>query len=441
MVKEQKQIENLRTAASEMQKDYEELTATINEVKSDFDNYNSVLTTLHGCTEGTKEWQDALQEVNNSALEILKKYPELAKTEGLFTRINGVLQVNQDVLDTYLDKKQKEADVMQISSMFATGHADELQAKKDKKDLRSTLKTEFETDARAASTKGNNGRNPGTVTDQQASDISSVLDFLEDNYDKLAGLTKEEYEQKLREMGIEDGLIDEMLKYQTKIDDLVKNTDDAAVQMNNLAKYVANIITGGTDSSTSETSNILAQEDFKNKSSEEYNKLLKKYTGSGISKASGKNNEIYQEMIKDLSKVEGFEDITIAKNGVRGTDNNRTFVYKKDGVEYERTAEEIASIIANSKATEGMESADYYDAEAKKKLSGITGILGDEGAADRLIGAITSKDYSQLTEDDFNLINANQDKLKNALSNEDAEALGLENGEAFNKGLETAINE
>ena len=103
-------------------------------------------------------------------------------------------------------------------------------------------------------------------------------------------------------MGIEDGLIDEMLKYQTKIDDLVKNTDDAAVQMNNLAKYVANIITGGTDSSTSETSNILAQEDFKNKSSEEYNKLLKKYTGSGISKASGKNNEIYQEMIKDLSK-------------------------------------------------------------------------------------------------------------------------------------------
>ena len=39
-----------------------------------------------------------------------------------------------------------------------------------------------------------------------------------------------------------------------KIDDLVKSTDETAVQMNNLAKYVANIITGGTDSSTSETS-------------------------------------------------------------------------------------------------------------------------------------------------------------------------------------------
>ena len=48
------------------------------DLKSSFDTYDSVVQTLQDCTKGTDDWNEALQGVNQSVLEILSQYPELA---------------------------------------------------------------------------------------------------------------------------------------------------------------------------------------------------------------------------------------------------------------------------------------------------------------------------------------------------------------------------
>ena len=48
------------------------------DLKSAFDNYDTVVENLEKCTKGTQEWNEALNAVNSSVLELLKEYPELA---------------------------------------------------------------------------------------------------------------------------------------------------------------------------------------------------------------------------------------------------------------------------------------------------------------------------------------------------------------------------
>ena len=73
-------------------------------------------------------------------MEILNKYPELAKIPHLFSRIDGALTLNQSVLDEYLEKQSRRADILQSASLMGSAVADERQAEKDRKDLFSDMR-------------------------------------------------------------------------------------------------------------------------------------------------------------------------------------------------------------------------------------------------------------------------------------------------------------
>lgn len=54
------------------------------DLKSSFDDYDSVKSKLSECTQGSKEWSEALKENNDNVQELIEKYPKLAS----MTKIN-----------------------------------------------------------------------------------------------------------------------------------------------------------------------------------------------------------------------------------------------------------------------------------------------------------------------------------------------------------------
>jgi hypothetical protein len=57
-------------------------------------------------TKGTKEWRDAVREINDEVLDLITEYPELS---GMFENVDGVLTIKadmQDDVDAFLREKE-----------------------------------------------------------------------------------------------------------------------------------------------------------------------------------------------------------------------------------------------------------------------------------------------------------------------------------------------
>ena len=318
--------------------------------------------------------------------------------------------------------------------------ADKKQATKDTKNLNKDIVSDlrFKDSVYASQT--------GYPTQPQYNEAASKnADLLTKNISSLSNLTSEEYKTKLIQLGVESRYVDSLMDYQEKIDELAKNTDDASTQIENAARAIAamKIGDGGTSPNSVETQTILAAKDYSKTYEREQTALLKKYTGSGIRKSSGNDNEIYQAMLEELQKIEGYKNFKQAAdgNGVLYTDNNRAFAFNVGGERKEYTAEEISEIIAAYKANK--EDKDYSD-EAQKIIDSISDKLEiDEKSADLLVKAIKDKDYSGLNQDLIdqlkNAYGEDGGALKGIISNSQAEALGIGTGQDFVNGINIAI--
>ena len=169
----------------------------------------------------------------------------------------------------------------------------------------------------------------GTNTYGNTSDINKSLDIVSNNFKSLANLTESEYKAKLVNLGVEGKYIEALMKYQDEVDDLANQTENASTQIENAARAIAalKIGDGGSSPSTVETQTILAANDYKKTYKKERQELYDKYTGSGISKASGNENPIYKEMLRELQGIEGYEI-------VRYRDDYRIFCNDMDTLEH-----------------------------------------------------------------------------------------------------------
>lgn len=89
-------------------------------VKDQFDKYDSVVDKLYSCTKGTNEWRDALREVNKTALELARDYPDLLKNPNYFKKDdNGALLITDEGKEYVQDAADKAA----MSAAYAATRA------------------------------------------------------------------------------------------------------------------------------------------------------------------------------------------------------------------------------------------------------------------------------------------------------------------------------
>lgn len=86
-------MEAATQSAKEASAAYEELKGKVENLKSSYSEYSSILKTLGNLKTGTAEWTEAVVELNNQVLELLKTYPQLAE---YINNNNGILTIDAE---------------------------------------------------------------------------------------------------------------------------------------------------------------------------------------------------------------------------------------------------------------------------------------------------------------------------------------------------------
>ena len=97
--------ERLKNTYNEMTKAAEEAKQSYDNLKSSIEDYHSAKNGIDQLIEGTKEFNEALIEVNSQVIDLIEKYPKLAQY--LQRDSNGLLSINESGFEEILAEQQQ----------------------------------------------------------------------------------------------------------------------------------------------------------------------------------------------------------------------------------------------------------------------------------------------------------------------------------------------
>ena len=109
---EEEQARKALQTHEEMNEELDKTKQKANDIKTAFEDFKTVTEKLESCTKGTKEWNDALIEVQNKVFEIMRDFPELAtKYQNLFVRDSetGTLTIDTSQIDNIIGDYNQQA--------------------------------------------------------------------------------------------------------------------------------------------------------------------------------------------------------------------------------------------------------------------------------------------------------------------------------------------
>lgn len=131
--------EDARKSANNLANAYQDLQTKQETFNTSVDNYKNAKQSLSELTQGTEEWNSKLKETNNTVLELLDTYPELAQ---YVTRdSNGVLQISEAGLVEFSEDYSQRVSEAEIASQFADIVATQKEIASDQTDLMRSVYT------------------------------------------------------------------------------------------------------------------------------------------------------------------------------------------------------------------------------------------------------------------------------------------------------------
>ena len=134
------QLKAAQKAADGLKEAANNATQAYNNLVDSMDALEDKYTTLEELTRGSREWRDAVQEINSEVLDLIDKYPELAT---LLETKDGVLSINKEKTDskgqTYddiVENYNKAITNNQASQTYAEAAVIKAQTKVDYQDYR-----------------------------------------------------------------------------------------------------------------------------------------------------------------------------------------------------------------------------------------------------------------------------------------------------------------
>lgn len=395
------------------------------ELKNAFDGYQTIVDKLKNCTKGTQEWKDALEEANAKTSELLAQYPELLSKANLFDE-NGILNI--DVLQEALDDANETVTALNAATLMAQADVQQAKVNVAKKDFVQNNER-YLTHAKSSSKYNYGAANKDleTLLSSYKTIGNSSLE-LSDAYAVLNINMNEATES-------EQKLANSLLNLANQSIAAANAVDNASVSViNNWAKDQNIELEVGQSALMSDAYN------------ETYESVLKAVKAASDTN-SKTNNKDYSKLSGNLFKGTSFEGMSVseafnqargtnynlARNGVRGTVNNRTYAYLENGEEKEYTIEEMQATIAASVALEKMGAA--ADA-ASASLSALDDNVGEDignGIKNWLASgnfeSMNKADFEKMTEGISQNENGNYDKtaleeyLKQAFNTDDVAGL------------------
>ena len=380
-------------AAKRLADSYKELNEASQEARAEADKLNSAISgyddaveKLEACTRGTEEWRDALKEVNKAAIEVIENLPENLPDgltlSDIYDKKTGTF--NQENLAKVQEKVEEQANSAAYAASAGEVRAQQAQVTADAVSLfRDMVRTQ-------------NATFVGSNTDYNSSPINFVSTrTLANNLDELANLSMDDFKAKLEDLGVSTQYLSNtaLEEYRTQINKLAESSEFAADKLDLITRVKVDEILG--DEYDSEEKDIAARS-MSEDEERLYKEYLDKYTGAGINKVSGANNDIYQTILKDLRDA-GYDYDAQKSNAVRGNDKNRSFAFlDENGEEVIRTAEWVAETVAASKALQDLEAS----AEEASTWLGNLDKNASDSTASGVRSVISGGDLSGLTQNE-----------------------------------------
>ena len=129
-----KEYEKQSELLTETKRNYEDLQEKVDTLKQSLDSISKSTASLEDLTKGTKEWKEAVRELNQEVLKLLETYPELAQ---YVKNEDGVLTLDSVGTEKFYQEQIDKAS--HLSDVNSVQQAKTLQAKND------VLITEFAT--------------------------------------------------------------------------------------------------------------------------------------------------------------------------------------------------------------------------------------------------------------------------------------------------------
>lgn len=128
---------------------YESVKSAAQELTSSLDALGEQQTKLAGLTKGTQEWKDAIKDVNSEVLELIRKYPELAK---YIDNKDGILSISEYGRNEVIKAKRQEQYAAERSMNIAAIAKNQQELTNLRNEAKVTLAKEFKDNSSTYST-------------------------------------------------------------------------------------------------------------------------------------------------------------------------------------------------------------------------------------------------------------------------------------------------
>lgn len=384
----EEQLKKAQAAAEQLAEAEQDARQKADDLRSAIEKYDSAVDTLNQCTKGTKEWEEALVEVNSQVSNILKKFPELLKEQDLFNK-DGSL--NRDVLDRAQQRADSLATSASAASLIGQANVENKKAVVATSDMAD--KYETHTQGEGVTYDYNRGH-----TDGMYSSVSADLEKVLQSYDNVGSKALELGDIYTILGNVTEDYAEDVLK-------LAQSHVDAAQMMENANKLIINewADTNGEELATGQAE-LMAQ-----KQQEYYDSFAEAFKQA--SDQNMKAHNVDHSTLGDAFKGTSFEGMSVteafnaargtsyslAGNGVRGTDSNRSYVYLENGEEKEYKLEEMQAAVAAAAALEKMGES----AENAANILGNLSTNAGEKVGKGIQNYLTSGDFESMSQKDF----------------------------------------
>lgn len=399
-----------KEAASQMAEQATAAREEVDKLREAFEKYDTAVEKLRQCKKGTQEWRDALKEVNTVVANLIREFPNLAGSLEISRDQSGQIVIEN--AEEVMQEAEQRASNLEMVSIAMNARASDKQSTADKTALQ-RQGAYYYTSQVLHKVSHPTANEPIDNYSKVLATAQEYRNILED-----AGQYADKTDDELKHLQQKLGMTDEYFEsFKKNLKKLGESTNQAAREIDNAAKIIANQVLGDKFANldedpeiagkVSEAIQILTAETQQKKAKKIENDIIaedeKNNTKGNDTTPTSKN--IWARYLKASGKTE--QEWQADANQIRHTDSNRTYAYREDGVLKEVSIDTMAAVIAAYESLGDMEESakgfaeifSNMNSEAKLFAANIINSKdeNDEYDTDLAVGGLNAQKIEDLT--------------------------------------------
>ncbi len=399
-----------KEAASQMAEQATAAREEVDKLREAFEKYDTAVEKLRQCKKGTQEWRDALKEVNTVVANLIREFPNLAGSLEISRDQSGQIVIEN--AEEVMQEAEQRASNLEMVSIAMNARASDKQSIADKTALQ-RQGAYYYTSQVLHKVSHPTANEPIDNYSKVLATAQEYRNILED-VGQYADKTDDELKHLQQKLGMTDEYFESFKKNLKK---LGESTNQAAREIDNAAKIIANQVLGDKFANldedpeiagkVSEAIEILTAEAQQKKAKEIEDDIIAedKENNTKGNDTTPTSEDIWARYLKASGKTE--QEWQADANQIRHTADYRTYAYREDDELKEVSIKTMAAVIAAYESLGDMEESakgfaeifSNMNSEAKLFAANIINSKdeNDEYDTDLAVGGLNAQKIEDLT--------------------------------------------